>query len=335
MNYLDQNGLNQLAGFVKERLKKVATMPSTPSDGTIVLYTGETTEDFVLGHIYKYDTDAWVDLTPAGGSAELQAALTTSLTVGGITSGTEYAQGTSLETIIRDLLNPTQNPTLTNPSATLSASPTGLLIETGGTKTVTITADFNRGSISPAYGTSGYRSGPAVDYSLNSGTAQSENTWSDIVVDSEHASYSAVVNYSAGEQPKNSKGENYDSPLAAGSVTSNTMTYEFVNALWANTDNIATVAKLSLVSKSTKKKEFTFPASTVAQPEIFDVPISWSLTTLKVYDDFNKEWIDASSEFTITDTTHDDAAGVSTAYKRYTCNLPYPMDSRRIQIEWS
>ena len=116
--------------------------------------------------IITYDDGTIEDagkITVSGGSGELQDDLTTSVTVGGITSGTTYEEGTSLETIFREMLNPVEYPTLTNPSATLSATGAKLL-ETGATLDTTMTLTLNRGSISPAYGTSGYRSGPCGTY---------------------------------------------------------------------------------------------------------------------------------------------------------------------------
>ena len=268
-----------------------------------------------------------------GTSAELQDDLTTSVTVGGIISGTTYAQGTLLETLFRDMLNPVAYPTLTNPSATLSGSGSKLL-EIGATLAATITATFSRGSISPAYGTSGYRSGEATGYSLNSGTSQAGNTWSETVTEN-NKTFQASVSYAAGEQPKDSVGNNYSTPLAAGSVNTNTVSYEFVNALWANTSNITQITKQALVSKSTKLKAFTFPSATVANPEVFDVPASWTVTAVEVLNTLSGQWENCASEFTITDTTHDDAGGTSTAYKRYTCNLGYDMGSRQVRIKWS
>lgn len=273
-----------------------------------------------------------VDITVPEG-AELEDPLTTSMTVGGITSSTTYAAGTPLETILRNLLDPVQYPTFTNPSLSLAATGSNLL-EKGATQSTTFTATFNRGSITPAYGTSGYRSGPATEYSLNSGTSQVENTWSETVTES-LLSYSSTASYSAGEQPKDSKGGDYDSPLAAGSVNSNTITYEFVNALWANTSNIATVAKLALVSINTKVKEFNFPAATIANPEIFDVPAAWTVTAVEVLNTLNNQWETCITEFSVTDTTHNDAGGTSTAYKRYTCNLGYDMGNRKVRVKWA
>jgi len=286
------------------------------------------------GDNISIDADGTISATGGGGgSAELTSDMTTAIKVGGIESGTQYEEGTSLETIIRDMLEPTLYPTLTAPSATLAATGAKLL-EKGATLATTFTATFSRGSINPAYGTSGYRSGAAIDYSLNSGTAQAGNTWN-VTVSESTTSYQASVSYAAGEQPKDSKGNNYSTPLPAGSVNTNTVSYEFVDAMWANTSAIATIAKLSLVSKTAKQRDMTFPAQTVSNPEVFDVPASWTVTAVQVKNDLSGAWEDASSQFTVTDTTHNNAGSVSTAYKRYTFNMGVDTGSRQIRVKWS
>lgn len=268
-----------------------------------------------------------------GGTAKLSEDLTTSLTVGGITSGTTYAKGTPLETIFKNLLNPVAYPTLTNPSVSLSGTGSKLL-ETGATLAVTLTATFSRGSINPAYGTSGYRSGAVQGYTLNNGTEQAGNTWSE-TVSSANKTFKCSARYAAGEQPKDSVGNDYDNPLPAGSVESGTVTYDFVDAMWANTSDITSVAKLSLVAKGTKQRDMTFPAQTTANPEIFDMPASWTVTAIQVKNDLSGAWEDASDQFTVTDTTHDNAGGTSTAYKRYTFNMAIGTGSRQIRVKWN
>lgn len=268
-----------------------------------------------------------------GGSSELTEDLEASVTVGGITSGTEYEAGTSLEQIFRDMLNPVAYPVLTNPSVSLAGSGSKLL-EAGATLAITLTATFSRGSINPAYGTNGYRSGAVQGYTLNNGTEQAENTWSE-TVSANNKTFKCSARYAAGEQPKDSKGNDYSTPLPAGSVESGTVTYDFVDAMWANTSNITTVAKLSLVAKSTKQRDMTFPAQTVANPEIFDIPASWTVTAVQVKNDLSGAWEDASSQFTVTDTTHNNAGGVSTAYKRYTFNMGIGTGSRQIRVKWN
>ena len=98
------------------------------------------------------------------------------------------------------MLNPLENPTLTNPSALLTTSALKLL-EIGDSANVTLNASLNRGSIVPANGTSGYRSGVADTYSLNGGDTQATGEFTNVTVDNEHASFTATIAYEAGEQP--------------------------------------------------------------------------------------------------------------------------------------
>lgn len=303
-------------------------LPGTDVDVTQILETG-----IKIAEISVDGRKTNIFAPKGGGSAELQTNLLVTKTVGGVNAGASYAQGTSLEQIIRDILAPTLYPTLTNPSATISASG-AKLIETGGSLSTTMTVSFNRGSINPAYGTSGHRSGAATGYSLNGGASQSGNTFS-VTVTSAQTTYQASVAYGAGEQPKDSSGADYNSPLPAGSVNTNTISYEFVDALWANTTNIASVAKLALVSKTAKQKDFVFPAQTVANPEVFDVPASWTVTAIQVKNDLSGAYEDAADQFTITNVTHNDAAGNSVNYKRYTFNLGYDTGARTVRLKWS
>lgn len=297
-------------------IKRSYLDPST--NHVIVVYDDDTTDD-------------WGELTSVD-SATLQSDMTAAIAVGGITAGTEYPAGTSLEAIFRDMLEPTLYPTLTNPSASLTATGAKLL-EAGATLDVTFTLSFNRGSINPAYGTSGYRAGAATSYTLD-GVTQETNTFSKTIT-SAKTSYQGSVAYAEGEQPKDSTGKNYNSPLPAGSVNSSIVNYEFVDALWANVASIATIAKQALVSKSAKQKDFNFPAQTVANPEVFDVPASWTVTAVQVKNDLSGLYEDALSQFTVTDTTHEDAAGNSVAYKRYTFNLGYDTGARSVRLKWS
>lgn len=302
----------------------------TAGDGVLI-----SQDDVIsLDYMQEGEMDDIIDPlpTPGGGGGSLAEDLTTSLTVGGIPSGSFYEAGTSFEQLFRNLLNPTAYPTLTAPSATLSATGNKLL-ETGSTLNTTFTISFNRGSINPAYGTSGYRAGTAQTYTLD-GDTQGSNTFSKTIT-SAKTSYQGSVAYAAGEQPKDSTGANYNSPLPAGSVNTNTITYEFVDALWANTSNIGTIAKQALVSKSAKQKDFAFPAQTVANPEVFDVPASWTVTAVQVKNDLSGAYEDAISQFAMTDVTHNDAAGNSVAYKRYTFNLGYGTGARSVRLKWS
>ena len=266
-------------------------------------------------------------------SGSLVEPINATKTVGGITSGTTYPKDTGFETIFRDMLNPTENPTLTNPSATLSVAGSTLL-ESGSSVEKTFTVDFNRGTISPAYGTSGKRAGEATGYSLNGGTEQQSNTFTE-TVNASNKTFQASVSYAEGPQPKNSAGQNYSTPLPAGSVNSNTVTFEFVDAIWANTANIATVAKLSLASKSSKSRELSFPPQTVQDVETFDIPVSWTVSKIEVKNELSGAWENCASEFTVSNTTHTDAGGNTVQYKRYSDNRGYSAAGRLIKVSFS
>lgn len=259
--------------------------------------------------------------------------LLTSITVGGVNSGITYEQGTLIETILRDMLSPILYPVLTNPSLTISPS-SSVLLENGTSKMETITANFNRGSINPAYGTSGYRSGEVQSYKINNGNVQASNVFT-VALDQAHNTFTGTANYAAGEQPKDSANNDYDAPLPAGSVDSPILTYEFVNAIWANDVTPENISKCGLISMSAKQKTFIFPNCTVANPEVFDVPSSWTITAIEVKNDLNNLFEDCAVEFTSSDATHSDAGGNTVAYTRYTCNLGYDMASRTIRIKWN
>lgn len=268
-----------------------------------------------------------------GGSGKLKEDLTASITVGGIPTGTTYTKGTKIEDILVNLLNPVLFPTLTAPSGSLAGTGNKLL-KSGSTISVTLTATLNRGSINPAYGTSGYRAGEASGYSLNGGTAQTSNKWTQTVSASNN-SFQAVINYNAGEQPLDSVGNDYSNPLPAGSVTTNTVKYDFVDPIWANTASILAIDELALVAKSTKQKDLVFPDQTVANPEVFDIPASWNVTAVEVKNDLSGAFEDALDQFDVTDVTHDDAAGNAVDYKRYTFALGFDTGERTVRVKWN
>lgn len=201
----------------------------------------------------------------------LHRSVTASINVGGVNAGDTFAAGTSNDDMWNALLNPALYPTLTDPSASLSYS-VDTYHEVGSTisaKTATVT--FNRGSINPAYGTSGYRSGAATNYAIATSGADTE--FSDSSANSGTFNVSALtrstkgnitltatVSYSAGEQPKDSKGNNYNSPLAAGSKTAS-KTMQFIQAYFYGKSASATVSNFTGLTKSvtTKgQKQFSF-----------------------------------------------------------------------------
>lgn len=227
------------------------------------------------------DTGRWREFTSGGGgSAELSADLTTAISVGGIDSGVTYEAGTPLEDMFRDLLEPTLYPSLTNPSASISYT-ANQYYAVGGTVAATkATLSLNRGSINPAYGTSGYRSGAATEYAISTSGADTEYSDSDASSSSFNVPaltratkgnivVTGTVSYAAGEQPKDSKGGNYESPLAAGSVSA-TKTITFIQPYYYGASNSATVADFTGLTESvTAKGQKTFNYTTNNQYMVF------------------------------------------------------------------
>lgn len=294
--------------------------------------------------VYTYDGTQWNVLEGGGGggSADLESQLDVTEPVGGIDDGKQYSVGTSLETILRDMLNPTLNPDITAPSASISGG-TPYVLEVGTSKNITFTVNFNKGKIHPLYGTEPLadadRAGDAQEYKLNNGTAQATNTFTNVTVDKNNAVFVANVKYGASSvQPKDSAGNNYLSPLAAGNVDSSAINYVFTYCMWANNSDITDIAKIT--ADEVKDTDYTttinFPASTIANPEVFDVPSSWNVTSIESPNAFIANvWDDVAFEFSDTNVTHLDAGGETISYKRYTFNKGIDMDSRKIRITWS
>ena len=329
-------------GIIMKTKEEWALLPTLRSvKGCIYVYTNwyietdpETGEEKWTPRIKIGDGVNYVeDLQFEGYPPIIVEELLTSMKVGGINTGTTYEQGTLIETILRDMLSPLLYPTLTDPSASLSPSGS-LLLEKGASRMETITVNFNRGSINPAYGTSGYRSGEAQEYKINDGNIQTTNVFT-VELDQYHNTFVGNVSYAEGEQPKDSAHHDYDYPLPAGDVDSPTLTYEFVNAIWANDDILTDITKCGLISYSAKQKTFVFPDCTISNPEVFDVPTVWNITAIEVKNDLNGLFEDCAVEFTSSETSHSDAGGTSVNYTRYTCNLGYDMASRTIRIKWS
>lgn len=308
--------------------KTIIDPPPYPKGGGSLPPGGATGQ--VLTKASPADGDAiWAD--GGGGGGSLLQPITASVTVGGVTAGTPIPAGTSFEDLFRRILAPALNPTLTDPSASLAVSGAKLR-EKGSSSTETATFTFNRGSINPAYGTSGYRSGAATGYTLNGDTASSATR--SVQVNESNTTFSGSVSYAAGEQPKNSAGGNYGTPLPAGSKPTNTVTFEFVYALWATTVSSSAATKQALVSMSTGVQTFVMSPMTAAEPAHFDVPAAYTVTAVENQNELSGQWTDDLWEWDVSDTTHTDAAGNTVAYKRYTDNRGASAGSRSIRVKW-
>ena len=188
------------------------------------------TEDTQLADV-KYVNDAIAGIS--GGSGIYNGASPSTVTVGGLNTGSVLTGYTANE-ILERMLVPTLNPTLTAPSITSFTQNLASTQEVGVSVTPTFTTNFSRGSISPQYtSASPFRSGAPVTYRYNgSGNARtvaststsntSAATGATTLVAGAN-SWTVNVSYDAGVQPKNSSGGNFGSPLPSGTTSNSTV----------------------------------------------------------------------------------------------------------------
>jgi hypothetical protein len=221
---------------------------------------------------------------------------TTTVTAGGIPTGTTFPAETPLDTIMNQLLFPTQNPTLTNPKVTLTTN-VAALQEIGDAIDIILTATFNRGSISPAYGTSGYRSGLPEEYSYYpimvfsySNLLVNSTTILGFPIPNTTVTWQVNVSYLEGEQPKNSKGEDYLTPLPTSFVLGS-VSILGVYPIYATINNISVLDKLPLVNPANSPLEVTLVAESDTESQIVEFPHSWpAITGIEVFSTTSNSW---------------------------------------------
>lgn len=141
--------------------------------------------------------------------------------VGSLTDPSQL-EGKTAEEILLMMLFGIVNPTLTDPKLSIVLSKEMEQHIIGRPSLLKGSLTFSRGSISPAYGTSGYRSGAPTWYVLNDEVIETSSTQYDFEIPftpiEKETSFSYSVTYEAGEQPLNSAGSPFDAPLPAGSI---------------------------------------------------------------------------------------------------------------------
>ena len=204
--------------------------------------------------------------------------------VGGIAKGTALSEleGKSYDAILDDLLFPTVNPTFTAPSATIKLSGYAATQEVGATAPTAsdFTTSFSAGAITLNGVKQNDRAGALdADASFIYYGGSVDNTELPTAVALGDTSYQYHAEYAEGPQPKDNKGNDYDSPLAAGSVNSSTVKVNGTFPWFASTADASEdspVVKQSLVAwnatagaMSTGNFELQ-PSGTL--PQVFKLP---------------------------------------------------------------
>ncbi len=252
-----------------------------------------------------------------------------------IGTGTTFSNKTFTE-MMNLMLYPELFPSLTNPSQTnFTLSPSGFReigeqFSAGG---ITLSSTFSRGSINPAYGTNGFRSGlpnayiytgpgsvptPQSSTSLTNVTA----TTAPYTIVQGAQSWTSKVAYDAGQQPLSSTGNNFNSPLPAGQTNNNlTRTITGVYPTFATTVSIGTLTQQDLQSM-TVYEEVSMVAETGGNKQTIDIPVAWStITGLQQFNTFSGTWdIISLGTFTVTSVTKIIQGVSGIPYNRYTHN---------------
>jgi len=229
-------------------------------------------------------------------------------TVGGIASGSTFSNKTMVE-MWNSLLYPELFPTLTNPSNTFTLTQSGLQ-EVGVVLTLNFASTFNRGVISPAYGTSGFRSGLPSSY-VYSGTGltttpstvlTNNNTVNSYTVLLGNQTWTGYVSYRIGEQPLSSKGNNYSTPLSAGDTGIISRTITGVYPWYYNSVSLTVSTKQTLANHGSLVTT-SFLAEDGVNKQFVEFPDAWgNITSIRQYNTLSGQW-DSISLNTFTKTS--------------------------------
>ena len=292
-----------------------------------------------------------------------------------ISTGTSFpSPGKSFQEMMDLMLYPTLFPSLSPPFSglTLTTTPNiaGTLREIGTvydaiSSTINLSSTFNRGSINPAYGTNGFRSGlpnaynytgPGSVPSPQSSTISPNNTSTSATytIIPGNQSWQSSVSYDQGQQPLDSTGNAFNSALPAGTTSNNTRTLTGVYPIFATTVALGTATKQSLRVMGGTVQIGTGPGSAIqlvtesgggGLKQFIDVPTSWPISNLdgaQQFSTLSNAWdpVDDSTggqtaafaTWTATNILKTIQGVPNVAYTRYTNNTPTPIGARQIRL---
>lgn len=177
--------------------------------------------------------DAWDALTGIIDliSPTLQAQLVAQLgsgSVGGVTTGTTFAQGATIESVLRAILIQAIHPTYVAPTAVLASTITSLQQESGSVISPQLSFTFTQNNAGALAGSLLYRNGTQISNAMPYTDANVT------LVDGTPIAYSANVSYAQGACLNNNLGtQDCTGRINAGSVPTNTITYYgYRNVFW-------------------------------------------------------------------------------------------------------
>lgn len=249
--------------------------------------------------------------------------------LGGIPAGTTVAQlkNKTFSQLFDELIFPTVNPTFEVPTASLSlksTSTTPIIQEVGTTgASVPVGASFNTvynpGAIKIA----------GVKKQNRGGDLKANESF--IYINNDPASkkfpteipegiiiYKYRATYAQGPQPLDSKGNNYQTPLPAGTVDSNAVTINGVYPYFTNKDNNAVFTKLTLTIYSTLSV-VKFKAEG-PNKHAFKLPAKYTLTKVELLNTLSGKYENYGVDKFTKTTENIEVQGKQVSYAVYTRN---------------
>ena len=239
--------------------------------------------------------------------------------LGGIKAGTKASdlKGKPLSEVLDALLFPVVNPTFAAPTATLTLDSSVARTQEVGAVAPTadkFTHSFNKGSINIAGKKVNDRAGAETGFSLKCNNGNIPTTFAT----AGSYTYAGTVSYAAGPQPKDSKGNNKSTPLAAGSVTTPSIVVNAVYPYFANTKSAAELTKQPLTTIN--YIEVSCVSENSQNRHAFALPATYNVTKIEYFDTVaNKYNPMAVSDFTGV-VYSQTVQGNSVQYKKYSRN---------------
>lgn len=249
--------------------------------------------------------------------------------LGGIPAGTTVAQlkNKTFSQLFDELIFPTVNPTFEAPTASLSlksTSTTPIIQEVGTTgASVPVVASFNTGYNPGAIKIAGVKKqNRGGDLQSDESFIYINNTPTNKTFPTEIPegiiSYKYRAAYAQGPQPLDSKGNNYQTPLPAGTVDSDAVIISGVYPYFTNKDNNSTFAKLSLTiynSLSVVKFKAEGP-----NKHAFKIPAKYTLTKVELLNTLSGKYENYGIDKFTKTTENIEVQGKQVSYAVYTRN---------------
>lgn len=284
--------------------KKVSDVAlNANANGIVITYTDSTSTTLLLGKatvtadglMSKEDKTKLDSLDPtASGSykSSLDPTVATVEKLGGIDAGTTVAQltGKSYNEIFDTLIFPTVNPTFVAPTATISLKGYSNTQEVGANAptAANFNTEFNQGQILVAGKEQAKRAGaldPENSYILY---GSPQELPAKVVKGSMSYKYHAA--HAQGPQPKDSKGNDCGTPLAAGSVDSSAVTVTGYIPAYSGLVSTASITEdvIKGLTKTTSAKKTIKVAGPISEQYIcFAAPAGWSVSNIKDSNNFD------------------------------------------------